>query len=304
MVLKPAEQTPLSALALVVLAERAGVPPGVFNVVTGDAPAIGRVLTASPVVRKLSFTGSTAVGQLLMRDSAATLKKLSLELGGNAPFIVFDDADVDAAVAGALAAKYRNAGQTCVCSNRFFIQAGVYEAFTQKLAAAVAQLRVGNGMDEGVVQGPLIDQDALAKVQRGTRAPVTSAAPEGETLLILAGFAARLGHLDLPVVMAVGAFMGAFSDVLLFSLGRWRGKQVLARWPKLESYRNRLNAGLSRWGPGMIVGVRFMYGMRWAGPILVGMSSMPWPRFLLFNLIGAALWGFLAAGAGLRRAAC
>ena len=166
MVLKPAEQTPLSALALVVLAERAGVPPGVFNVVTGDAPAIGRVLTASPVVRKLSFTGSTAVGQLLMRDSAATLKKLSLELGGNAPFIVFDDADVDAAVAGALAAKYRNAGQTCVCSNRFFIQAGVYEAFTQKLAAAVAQLRVGNGMDEGVVQGPLIDQDALAKVQR------------------------------------------------------------------------------------------------------------------------------------------
>ncbi|GAB1385929.1 NADP-dependent succinate-semialdehyde dehydrogenase [Melaminivora sp.] len=164
-IVKPAEQTPLSALALALLAERAGVPAGVFSVITGDAPVIGAEFTASPVVRKLSFTGSTPVGQLLMRDSAATLKKLSLELGGNAPFIVFDDADLDAAVQGAIASKYRNAGQTCVCSNRILVQSGVYEAFAHKLAAAVAGLKVGNGLDEGVVQGPLIDQAALDKVQ-------------------------------------------------------------------------------------------------------------------------------------------
>ncbi|HEY6898465.1 MAG TPA: NAD-dependent succinate-semialdehyde dehydrogenase [Rhodocyclaceae bacterium] len=165
MVLKPAEQTPLSALALAVLAERAGVPPGVFNVLTGDAPAIGGELCANPTVRKLSFTGSTEVGRLLMAQCAPTIKKLSLELGGNAPFIVFDDADVDAAVAGAMASKYRNAGQTCVCSNRLLVQAGIYDEFAAKLAAAVAELRVGNGMDSGVNQGPLIDGAALEKVE-------------------------------------------------------------------------------------------------------------------------------------------
>jgi succinate-semialdehyde dehydrogenase/glutarate-semialdehyde dehydrogenase len=164
-ILKPAEQTPLSALALAELAERAGVPAGVFSVVTGKASAIGGVMTASPVVRKLTFTGSTEVGRLLMAQSATTIKKLSLELGGNAPFIVFDDADVDAAVAGALASKYRNAGQTCVCSNRFLVQDGVYEQFATKLAAAVAGLKVGNGAEEGVTQGPLIDDAAINKVE-------------------------------------------------------------------------------------------------------------------------------------------
>ncbi|WP_371323712.1 NAD-dependent succinate-semialdehyde dehydrogenase [Dechloromonas sp. ZY10] len=164
-VLKPAEQTPLSALALAELAERAGVPAGVFSVVTGKASAIGGVMTSSPTVRKLTFTGSTPIGQLLMQQCAGTVKKLSLELGGNAPFIVFDDADLDAAVAGALASKYRNAGQTCVCSNRFLVQDGVYEAFAAKLAAAVAGLKIGNGMEEGVTQGPLIDDAAINKVE-------------------------------------------------------------------------------------------------------------------------------------------
>ncbi|QDF98043.1 succinate-semialdehyde dehydrogenase (NADP(+)) [Azoarcus sp. DD4] len=165
MVLKPAEQTPLSALALAALAEEAGVPPGLFSVVTGKASAIGGELTANPIVRKLTFTGSTGVGRLLMQQCAPTIKKLSLELGGNAPFIVFDDADLDAAVAGAIASKYRNAGQTCVCSNRFLVQDGVYEAFAEKLTAAVAALKVGKGTDEGVTQGPLIDEPAAAKVE-------------------------------------------------------------------------------------------------------------------------------------------
>ena len=164
-ILKPAEQTPLSALALAELAERAGVPAGVFSVVTGKASAIGGVMTASPIVRKLTFTGSTPIGQLLMQQCAGTVKKMSLELGGNAPFIVFDDADLDAAVAGAMASKYRNAGQTCVCSNRFLVQEGVYEAFAAKLATAVAELKVGNGVEAGVTQGPLIDEPAIAKVE-------------------------------------------------------------------------------------------------------------------------------------------
>ena len=165
MILKPAEQTPLSALALAELAERAGVPAGVFNVVTGRASAIGGALTASPVVRKLTFTGSTEVGRLLMQQCAPTIKKLSLELGGNAPFIVFEDADLDAAVAGAIASKYRNAGQTCVCSNRFLVQDGVYDAFAAKLAEAVAAMKLGRGTEEGVTQGPLIDEPAIAKVE-------------------------------------------------------------------------------------------------------------------------------------------
>jgi succinate-semialdehyde dehydrogenase / glutarate-semialdehyde dehydrogenase len=164
-VLKPAEQTPLSALALAALAERAGVPAGVFSVVTGKASAIGGVMTSSPIVRKLTFTGSTEIGRLLMQQCAGSIKKMSLELGGNAPFIVFDDADLDAAVAGAMASKYRNAGQTCVCSNRFLVQASVYEAFAAKLAIAVAKLSVGNGAQEGVTQGPLIDEAAATKVE-------------------------------------------------------------------------------------------------------------------------------------------
>ncbi|MBB3931804.1 succinate-semialdehyde dehydrogenase/glutarate-semialdehyde dehydrogenase [Kaistia hirudinis] len=165
MVVKPASQTPLTALALARLAERAGIPAGVINVVTGSAREIGGELTANPVVRKLSFTGSTEIGKLLMGQSAATLKKLSMELGGNAPFIVFDDADLDAAVEGAITSKYRNTGQTCVCVNRILVQDGVYDEFARRLAVAVARLQVGPGTEPGVTQGPLIDNAALAKVE-------------------------------------------------------------------------------------------------------------------------------------------
>ncbi len=166
-VIKPAAQTPFSALALAELAREAGMPPGVFNVLTGPAAEIGGELTASPVVRKLSFTGSTAVGKMLMRQCADTVKKISLELGGHAPFIVFDDADLDEAVEGAVASKYRNSGQTCVCANRFIVQEGIYEAFAQRLTQAVTdQLKVGNGLDEGVNQGPLIDLNAVIKVEQ------------------------------------------------------------------------------------------------------------------------------------------
>ena len=165
MVLKPAEATPFSALALAVLAERAGVPAGVFSIVTGAPKEIGGEMTSNPIVRKLTFTGSTQVGRLLAEQCAPTIKKLSLELGGNAPFIVFDDADLDAAVEGAIASKYRNAGQTCVCANRLYVQDSVYEAFAEKLVAAVAKLKVGNGIEAGVTQGPLIDGKAVAKVE-------------------------------------------------------------------------------------------------------------------------------------------
>jgi succinate-semialdehyde dehydrogenase/glutarate-semialdehyde dehydrogenase len=165
-VAKPAEQTPLSALAIAELAARAGLPKGVLNVVTGDAAAIGGELTANPIVRKLSFTGSTEIGKLLMRQCAGTVKKISLELGGNAPFIVFDDADLDAAIEGAIASKYRNTGQTCVCANRFLIQDRVYEEFTARLAQAVSALKVGDGFTPGVAQGPLIDKQALDKVEQ------------------------------------------------------------------------------------------------------------------------------------------
>jgi succinate-semialdehyde dehydrogenase/glutarate-semialdehyde dehydrogenase len=165
MVLKPSEETPLSALALAVLAEKAGIPPGVFNIVSGDAVAIGGVLTESEVVRKLSFTGSTRVGKLLAKQSADTLKKLSLELGGNAPFIVFDDADIDAAVHGAMASKFRNTGQTCVCVNRFYVQDRIYDTFTQALTQAVRKMRIGDALQGEVEQGPLINQAALKKVE-------------------------------------------------------------------------------------------------------------------------------------------
>ena len=164
-VIKPAEATPFSALALAELAHRAGFPPGVLNVVTGKASAIGGEMTSNPTVRKLSFTGSTAVGRLLMKQVAPTVKKLSLELGGNAPFIVFDDADLDAAAEGAIVSKYRNTGQTCVCANRLFVQDKVYDAFAAKLADKVRALKVGAGTEPGVAQGPLINKDALDKVE-------------------------------------------------------------------------------------------------------------------------------------------
>ncbi|MGL4725104.1 MAG: NAD-dependent succinate-semialdehyde dehydrogenase [Scandinavium sp.] len=168
-VIKPANETPLSAFALLALAEQAGVPAGVLNAVTGDTKAIGETLMSSPAVRKISFTGSTATGKLLMRQAADNVKKLSLELGGNAPFIVFDDADIEAAVAGAMAAKFRNSGQTCVCVNRFYIQNGVYDRFVKRLTEEASALRVAPGMTEGAQQGPLIHQQAVVKVDSHVR---------------------------------------------------------------------------------------------------------------------------------------
>jgi succinate-semialdehyde dehydrogenase/glutarate-semialdehyde dehydrogenase len=197
MVVKPAEQTPLSALALALLAERAGVPAGVFNVVTGDPVAIGASLTGSALVRKLTFTGSTEVGRLLMRQSAETVKKISLELGGNAPFIVFDDADLDAAVDGAMASKYRNAGQTCICANRLFVQSGVHDTFAAKLADRAAALKVGSGFESGVEQGPLIDAQALEKVQ----SHVTDAVSRGGRVIVGGRRHARGGTFFEPTVI-------------------------------------------------------------------------------------------------------
>jgi len=188
-VLKPAGLTPYSALALAVLAERAGVPKGVFSVVIGDSTAIGAELCANPIVRKLSFTGSTAVGRTLMQQCAPTVKKLSLELGGNAPFIVFDDADLDAAVTGAIASKYRNAGQTCVCANRIYVQDGVYEEFARRFTDKVRELKVGNGMEAGVDQGPLIEDKAVDKVE----SHIADALAKGARLL-LGGKRHALGH--------------------------------------------------------------------------------------------------------------
>lgn len=176
MIVKPAEQTPLTALALGALAIEAGIPAGVLQIITGDAAEIGGVLTASDKVRKLSFTGSTEIGRLLMAQSAGTIKKLSLELGGNAPFIVFDDADLDKAVEGAIASKYRNAGQTCVCSNRLYVQAGIYDAFAEKLVARVKELAVGKGTKAGTLIGPLIDNAAVEKVESHIADAVTKGA--------------------------------------------------------------------------------------------------------------------------------
>ena len=165
MVLKPASQTPYSALALAELATRAGIPAGVFSVVTGSAGEVGGELTGNPIVRKLSFTGSTEIGRQLMAECAQDIKKVSLELGGNAPFIVFDDADLDKAIEGAIISKYRNNGQTCVCANRIYVQDGVYDAFAEKLKVAVEKLKIGNGLEEGTTTGPLIDEKAVAKVK-------------------------------------------------------------------------------------------------------------------------------------------
>jgi succinate-semialdehyde dehydrogenase/glutarate-semialdehyde dehydrogenase len=179
-VLKPAEQTPLSALALAELAERAGLPAGVMNIVTGmDAPAIGETMCADDRIRKMTFTGSTEVGRILMRQSADSVKKMSLELGGNAPLLVFDDADLDKAVTGAMMSKFRNAGQTCVCANRIFVQDGIYDAFAKRLAEATDALQVGNGMTDGVEQGPIIDDQGLAKIKRH----VEDAVDKGASLL-------------------------------------------------------------------------------------------------------------------------
>ncbi|GLX16102.1 NAD-dependent succinate-semialdehyde dehydrogenase [Pseudomonas straminea] len=199
MVLKPAPQTPFSALALAVLAERAGIPAGLFSVLPADAERsreVGGELCANPIVRKLSFTGSTGVGIKLMEQCAPTLKKLSLELGGNAPFIVFDDADLDAAVEGAMVAKYRNAGQTCVCANRLYVQDGVYDDFAEKLAAAVAKLKVGSGTEAGVTTGPLIDANAVAKVQ----SHLADALEKGAR--VLQGGQALGGNFFAPTVLA------------------------------------------------------------------------------------------------------
>jgi succinate-semialdehyde dehydrogenase/glutarate-semialdehyde dehydrogenase len=197
-VAKPASQTPFTALALAELAQRAGLPPGVLNVVTGDAAMIGGVLTSHPRVRKVSFTGSTAVGRQLLAQSAGTLKHVSLELGGNAPFIVFADADLDAAVDGALASKYRNSGQTCVCANRVFVQDAIYDAFAQKFADAVAQLKVGEGFTPGVETGPLISAAALEKVE----AHIADALAHGATLLTGGARHALGGQFFQPTVLA------------------------------------------------------------------------------------------------------
>lgn len=197
-VVKPAESTPLTALALAVLAEQAGFPAGVFNVITGNPAEIGEELCANPAVRKLSFTGSTAVGRKLMAQCAPSVKKLSLELGGNAPFIVFDDADVDAAVDGAMAAKYRNAGQTCVCANRFLVQAGIYDAFVTRLADKTAALKVGKGTEQGITQGPLINGAGVAKVE----AHVKDAIDKGARVLCGGHRHALGGNFFQPTVLA------------------------------------------------------------------------------------------------------
>ncbi|WP_329343447.1 NAD-dependent succinate-semialdehyde dehydrogenase [Streptomyces sp. NBC_01352] len=198
MVLKPAEQTPLTALALAELAERAGVPAGVLNVVVGDPREIGPELTGNPLVRKVTFTGSTEVGRLLLAQSAATVKKTSMELGGNAPFLVFDDADVDAAVEGLIATKYRNTGQACISANRVYVQDGIYEAFAARLTERVSRLAVGDGFDEGVQQGPLIDEDAVAKVDHH----VADARTRGATVLCGGARHPRGGLFYQPTVLA------------------------------------------------------------------------------------------------------
>jgi succinate-semialdehyde dehydrogenase/glutarate-semialdehyde dehydrogenase len=208
MIIKPAEQTPLCAIALAVLAEEAGVPAGVLQVVTGDARQIGAAMCESPVVAKLSFTGSTEVGRILMRQCADTIKKLSLELGGNAPFIVFNDADLDAAVEGAMISKFRNAGQTCVCSNRLFVQDGVFEEFSKKLAVRVSQLKVGVGTAEGVTQGPLIDEAAIAKIE----SHIADAVSKGAKLIQGGNRHALGGTFFEPTVLA-----DVSADALIFS---------------------------------------------------------------------------------------
>lgn len=195
-VIKPAESTPFSALAIAVLAERAGIPKGVINVVTGQPAEIGTALTRSPLVRKLTFTGSTRVGKILMEQSAATVKKLSLELGGNAPFLIFDDANLDAAIAGVMASKFRNGGQTCVCANRILVQGGIYDAFTEKLAAAASKLVVGDGLEDGTTIGPMINKSAITKIQHH----IEDAKSKGAKVVL--GGRAKSGLFFEPTVLA------------------------------------------------------------------------------------------------------
>src|SRR5690348_3697315 len=197
MVIKPAEQTPFSALALCELAERAGLPKGVINIITGDAPAIGKELTGNPLVRKFSFTGSTEIGKLLMGQCAGTIKKVSLELGGNAPFIVFDDADIEMAVKGAIASKYRNAGQTCVCANRILVQDGVYDVFTKRLAETAGAMKVADGFEPGAVIGPLIDMKAVEKVEEH----IADAVKKGAKVVLGGKRAAQGGSFFEPTVL-------------------------------------------------------------------------------------------------------
>lgn len=197
-VVKPATQTPYSALAWGVLAEQVGYPAGVVNILTGSASQIGGEMTSSPIVRKITFTGSTPVGKVLMKQAADTVKRVSMELGGNAPFLIFDDADLDKAVEGALASKYRNSGQTCVCANRFYAQAGIYDAFVEKFAAASAKLKVGSGLEEGVVQGPLIDAKAVEK----TESFVADAVVKGGKVVTGGGRHALGGQFFQPTVIA------------------------------------------------------------------------------------------------------
>ena len=199
-VCKPATQTPYSALALAELAHRAGIPKGVFNVLTGSAREIGAEMTSNPDVAKLTFTGSTEIGRQLLAQCAPTIKKVSMELGGNAPFIVFDDADLDAAVEGAIASKYRNTGQTCVCANRLYVQAGVYDAFVEKLKAAVGKLKVGNGTEPGVTQGPLIDKAAVAKMEEH----IADALAKGGKVA-MGGHPHKLGHTFFEPTIITGA---------------------------------------------------------------------------------------------------
>jgi len=199
-VCKPATQTPYSALALAELAHRAGIPKGVFNVLTGSAREIGAEMTSNPDVAKLTFTGSTEIGRQLLAQCAPTIKKVSMELGGNAPFIVFDDADLDAAVQGAIASKYRNTGQTCVCANRLYVQAGVYDAFVEKLKAAVGKLKVGNGTEPGVTQGPLIDKAAVAKMEEH----IADAVAKGGKV-VMGGHPHKLGHTFFEPTIITGA---------------------------------------------------------------------------------------------------
>jgi succinate-semialdehyde dehydrogenase/glutarate-semialdehyde dehydrogenase len=197
-VIRPASQTPFSALAIAVLAERAGMPPGVCNVITGPSGETGKELTGNPLVRKLTFTGSTEVGRILLAQCAPTIKKTSMELGGNAPFIVFDDADLDAAVVGAMASKYRNTGQTCVCANRILVQDGVYDAFAAKLKEAVEALKVGDGMEANVTQGPLINADAVAKVEEH----IADATKRGASIVTGGKRHGRGGNFFEPTILA------------------------------------------------------------------------------------------------------
>lgn len=206
-VIRPASQTPLSALAIAVLAERAGMPPGVCNVITGPSSATGKELTDNPVVRKLSFTGSTEVGRTLLEQCAKTIKKTSMELGGNAPFIVFDDADLDSAVLGVMASKFRNTGQTCVCANRILVQDGVYDIFAEKLKIAVDALQVGDGMEPGVTQGPLINQDAILKIEEH----INDALDHGASIVTGGKRHDRGGNFFMPSVLA-----DVSTDALIF----------------------------------------------------------------------------------------